>query len=215
MSGFVAHRAHPDGTAILQCEVWIDSRKAGERRCQRDALAGTRRCTIHRTLPPDLYRCQHQLATGQRCPRAIPSGRRGRDDFCHLRHGRPCPGLDIVYKLVAYDGRPVAKFSGVKSTFPGPKQVWRPNEGIAADVLSVRDGQESGQPLLRPVWRDGERVEEPADLQTVRERVEDGLAALPECWRIPPYVDQAPMPTSGAELAELTEQVRRRAFGPL
>ena len=35
------------------------------------------------------------------------------------------PTLDIVYKLVAYEGRPVAKQSPGKESFPGARQVWR------------------------------------------------------------------------------------------
>lgn len=123
------------------------------------------------------------------------------------------PALDIVYKLVAYDGRPVAKFSGVKSTFPGPKQVFRPDEDMAHDVLSVRDAAEVGRPLLQPVWRDGERLADPFDIATARHRVRAGLAALPEDWRVPPYPDEAPLPRIGADLEALTEQVRTRAFG--
>ncbi|MEX1179080.1 MAG: nicotinate phosphoribosyltransferase [Nitriliruptor sp.] len=123
------------------------------------------------------------------------------------------PGLDIVYKLVAYDGRAVAKFSGVKSTFPGPKQVFRHDADPTRDVLSVRDADETGQPLLRPVWRDGRRLDGPFDVEAVRERVRSELAALPEAWRTPPYLDEAPLPTIGDDLDRLTEQVRRDAFG--
>ncbi|MEX2486498.1 MAG: nicotinate phosphoribosyltransferase, partial [Nitriliruptoraceae bacterium] len=123
------------------------------------------------------------------------------------------PGLDIVYKLVDYDGRSVAKFSGVKSTFPGPKQVFRSDGDVTRDVLSVRDAQESGEPLLRPVWRDGQRLDDPFDLEVIRARVTAGLDRLPDSWRTPPYLDEAPLPTIGSDLEALTEQVRRTAFG--
>lgn len=122
------------------------------------------------------------------------------------------PGLDIVYKLVAYGERAVAKFSGVKSTFPGPKQVFRSDEDRTRDVLSVRDAEASGQPLLRPVWRDGRRLIDPFDVEAVRERVGTELATLPETWRTPPYPQEAPLPTIGTELDQLTEQVRHAAF---
>jgi len=123
------------------------------------------------------------------------------------------PGADIVYKLVEYDGRPVAKFSGVKSTFPGPKQIFRSGEDISGDVLTVRDADEDGEQLLQPVWRDGERLVDPFDLDTVRARVRDAFGMLPDDWRTPPYLDDPPMPTIGTDLDELTEQVRRDAFG--
>lgn len=122
------------------------------------------------------------------------------------------PGLDIVYKLVAYDGRPVAKFSGVKSTFPGPKQVYRPEGDATRDVLTTRAADGPGEGLLRPVWRDGRRLVDPADVPAARQRVVDGTAALPAGWRTPPYPEEAPLPTVGPELDALTEQVRAAAF---
>jgi nicotinate phosphoribosyltransferase len=123
------------------------------------------------------------------------------------------PGLDIVYKLVEYDQRPVAKFSGVKSIFPGRKQVLRPEEGVAGDVLEPRDHPAAGRGLLRPVWRDGERLVEPFDAEAIRARVRSELEGLPRSWRTPPYPEQAPLPTVGPELDALTERVRRDAFG--
>jgi nicotinate phosphoribosyltransferase len=121
------------------------------------------------------------------------------------------PGSDIVYKLVEYAGRPVAKFSGIKSTFPGPKQVFRPPEGITGDVLSTRDADASGTPLLAPVWRDGKRLGEAFDKDAVRARVQEQIEALPATWRTPPYLDEPPVPTVGPELDELTDEVRRSA----
>jgi nicotinate phosphoribosyltransferase len=47
------------------------------------------------------------------------------------------PSLDIVYKLVAWAGRPVAKRSPGKATWPGAKQVWR----------AVVDGEAGGDVL--------------------------------------------------------------------
>lgn len=123
------------------------------------------------------------------------------------------PGLDIVYKLVDDDGRPVAKFSGAKSTFPCAKQVFRPATGIADDVLTVRDGTAVGEPLLRPVWRDGRRLRDPEDVDRVRTRVRAGLDALPAAWRRPPYVQEAPGPALGRELRQMVDEVRRAAFG--
>src|SRR5919106_2180347 len=69
------------------------------------------------------------------------------------------PALDSVYKLVAYDGRPLAKLSTAKRTLPGPKQVWR-RERMAGDVigLAAEDGPENAEPLLVEVMRDGRRT---------------------------------------------------------
>src|SRR5439155_10834675 len=65
------------------------------------------------------------------------------------------PAADIAFKLVAYDGRPVAKFSTGKASLPGAKQVFRSGDP-ESDVLALRDERLDGEPLLRPVWRDGE-----------------------------------------------------------
>jgi len=123
------------------------------------------------------------------------------------------PAADIVYKLVEYDGRAVAKFSGVKSTFPGRKQVQRPDGDIRRDVLSVHGAEGDSTGLLQPVWRDGQRLAMPWDIDAVRDRVRAGARRLPTEWRTPPYVEDAPLPTIGAELDDLTEQVRYAAFG--
>ncbi len=122
------------------------------------------------------------------------------------------PGLDIVYKLVEYDGRPVAKFSGEKSIFPGRKQVFRRDDDVSKDTLSTRAAEEPGTPLLEPVWRDDTRLIDSFELETVRERVRHGLEMLPDAWRHPPYVETAPLPTVGRDLDGLNEQVRRSAF---
>ncbi len=122
------------------------------------------------------------------------------------------PALDIVYKLVDYDGRPVAKFSGVKSTYPGRKQVHRPtDEGPEGDVLSVEDGAGLGEPLLGPVWQD-EPLKPVESLDTIRERARDELSRLPDGWRLPPYPEEPPLPRIGTELQDLSETVRRQAF---
>jgi nicotinate phosphoribosyltransferase len=77
------------------------------------------------------------------------------------------PYIDMVYKLVEFDGRPMLKLSAEKATLPGRKQVWRVRaDGVAArDVLGLadEDGPPGGEPLL----------EEIADLSrgTARERL--------------------------------------------
>ena len=49
--------------------------------------------------------------------------------------------LDAVYKIVAFDGRPVLKLSTSKSTLPGSKQVWRRRTDgtFAGDVVALAD----------------------------------------------------------------------------
>lgn len=89
--------------------------------------------------------------------------------------------LDSVYKIVAYDGRPVAKLSTEKETLPGPKQVWRRPE---ADVIALRDEDdpEAGDPLLVTAMRDGERLDR-TGWREARDRLADELEGLPEGLR--------------------------------
>jgi nicotinate phosphoribosyltransferase len=70
------------------------------------------------------------------------------------------PTLDTVYKLVAFDGRPVRKTSTGKATLPGGKQVWRAGDW-SHDVVALASEATPGPgfvPLLAPVMRDGGRT---------------------------------------------------------
>jgi nicotinate phosphoribosyltransferase len=70
------------------------------------------------------------------------------------------PTLDSVYKLAAYDGRPVRKTSTGKVTWPGPKQVWRPADW-SGDVLALASEAAPGpehSALLDVVMHDGTRT---------------------------------------------------------
>jgi nicotinate phosphoribosyltransferase len=92
------------------------------------------------------------------------------------------PFLDCAYKLVAYDGRPRRKRSEGKATWPGAKQVWRRVDAggrLAGDVLALEHEVHPGEPLLRPVMRNGRRVGPAEPLEVARERARAQLAALP------------------------------------
>jgi nicotinate phosphoribosyltransferase len=105
------------------------------------------------------------------------------------------PCLDIVYKLVAYAGKDRIKLSSSKVLYPGRKQVFRVEEGGVArrDVLARHGEQQAGRPLLRPVMRDGKRVEGATpSLQEIREHARRELERLPPTLRrlapvTPPY----------------------------
>lgn len=92
------------------------------------------------------------------------------------------PTLDMVYKLVEYDGRPRLKLSTGKRTLVGPKQVWRqPGPPIGGDVISTRDEPAPGDgwvPLLEPRMRAGEVIGTET-LESARQRASAALAALP------------------------------------
>ncbi len=72
------------------------------------------------------------------------------------------PYVDMVYKLVEFDGEPTLKLSKEKATWPGQKQVWRVSTGdsFQSDVIGLarEDGPDQGKPLLEPVMRQGRSV---------------------------------------------------------
>jgi nicotinate phosphoribosyltransferase len=72
------------------------------------------------------------------------------------------PYLDVVYKLVAFDGRPVLKLSVGKETWPGAKQVWRVSERGESffDTIgrSDEDPPAGGMPMLEVVMAGGRRL---------------------------------------------------------
>jgi nicotinate phosphoribosyltransferase len=96
------------------------------------------------------------------------------------------PSIDLVYKLVAFDGRPVLKLSSGKATLPGLKQVWRRVENglFAGDVVALLDepGPEAAVALLEPAMKDGGRVRADS-LEEARSRAAAQRAALPPSLR--------------------------------
>ena len=92
------------------------------------------------------------------------------------------PDLDLAYKLVEYDGRPRTKTSPGKPIFPGRKQVWRRerNGVFVGDRIVLEGVVEDGEPLLRPVMRDGRRVDGACEgIEAARAHCRNELARLP------------------------------------
>jgi nicotinate phosphoribosyltransferase len=112
------------------------------------------------------------------------------------------PALDTVYKLVQYDGEPVAKLSAAKATLPGPKQVWRLPD-MAGDVigLATEDGPGDGEPALVPALAGGRRLVD-SSLDAAVARFASELEALPASLR---SLD------AKADLPDLTPGLRRLA----
>jgi nicotinate phosphoribosyltransferase len=82
------------------------------------------------------------------------------------------PFLDMAYKVVELDGRPVMKLSEGKATLPGRKQVWR-YEGYDVLGLATRQSTNGGTPLLVDVMKDGQRLwSEPLDEARARAQAE-------------------------------------------
>jgi nicotinate phosphoribosyltransferase len=93
------------------------------------------------------------------------------------------PYLDCAYKLQEYAGRARRKRSEGKATWPGRKQVYRHRDGAGRavrDVLTLADDPQEGEPLLRPVMRNGRRLGPSPPLAEVRERAAAAVASLPE-----------------------------------
>jgi nicotinate phosphoribosyltransferase len=96
------------------------------------------------------------------------------------------PALDCAYKLQEYAGTARRKRSPGKATWPGRKQVWRSftSDGrMAADILSLEDDPQPGEPLLRAVMRNGCRLAAAPALSHVRAQVARGIAQLPDRLR--------------------------------
>jgi nicotinate phosphoribosyltransferase len=95
------------------------------------------------------------------------------------------PYLDMAYKLVAYDGRPVLKTSAGKATLPGEKQIYRYREDdgrLAGDLLALHEEpapDQDGEPLLRTVMESGRILTPHPPLTAVRAYCTAQVAALP------------------------------------
>ena len=120
--------------------------------------------------------------------------------------------LDCAYKLQEYAGVARRKRSEGKATWPGRKQVYRRFDGdgrLAGDVLTLVDDRQDGVPLIAPVLRDGKRVAELPDLDTIRARAGAELERLPPAWR--GLVCETPFPVEVAPaLRALAEACDRR-----
>jgi nicotinate phosphoribosyltransferase len=99
------------------------------------------------------------------------------------------PYLDMSYKLVEYDGRPVLKSSAGKATWAGQKQVYRrlrSGEGFAGDVIALRE--EPAPPgaveiLLRSVMEHGRLLAPHPGLPAIRDYCAAQVASLPDDLR--------------------------------
>jgi nicotinate phosphoribosyltransferase len=112
----------------------------------------------------------------------------------HLDTSSDAPYLDCAYKLEEYAGRPRRKLSSGKETWPGRKQVFRRYDGdgrMSGDMLTLRDDEQEGEALVRPVVRAGKRLGERDSLETIRSRAARELERLPPSLRelepAPPY----------------------------
>jgi nicotinate phosphoribosyltransferase len=122
------------------------------------------------------------------------------------------PALDCAYKLQEYAGVARRKRSEGKATWPGRKQVWRRYAGdgtFAGDVLGLDSEVHDGGPLLRPVMRQGRRVDARPSLEIIRAHAAEQLARLPGALkRLEPFPY---LPEVTLSLQQLANECDRRA----
>ena len=119
------------------------------------------------------------------------------------------PTLESVYKLVAVDGRPMAKHSTGKATLPGAKQVWR-RPGFGGDVLALA-GEPCPAPGAEPLLEDVDLDAEPGAAEATaaaRRRFEADWSALP-----PEYRDLTNPSRYDVDLSETLKALSDKAFG--
>ena len=79
------------------------------------------------------------------------------------------------------------KLSTGKSSLPGGKQIFRRYDvggKMAEDVIGLEEEtSEFGEPLLALAMSDGQRTMPPSPIDAARQRVADGLAALPQEYK--------------------------------
>jgi nicotinate phosphoribosyltransferase len=104
------------------------------------------------------------------------------------------PFLDCAYKLQEYAGRARRKRSEGKATWPGRKQVYRAFDAsniMTGDVLTLETDPQPGEALIRPMIRNGKRVQSSETLEDIRRRAAEQLQRLPRHLRdledAPPY----------------------------
>ncbi len=97
------------------------------------------------------------------------------------------PYMDIVYKLVRFNGRDVCKFSPGKITLAGRKQVFRKFDAdgrLQDDVIGTRDEvMPDRTPLLESVMENGKVIRPLPDLERIRNRFAEDFVKLDDVYR--------------------------------
>jgi nicotinate phosphoribosyltransferase len=139
----------------------------------------------------------------------------------HLAVSYDAPGLDIVYKLVDYNNRPVLKLSQDKRTLAGRKQVFRryaESGQMVEDIIGLRDETLSGtEPLLVPVMKHGKCMERSRRLTDIRNYAVSQLSRLPATLKV--QRGTAPYPVRHSNALEelqnrLVDERRNRTSRP-
>ena len=93
------------------------------------------------------------------------------------------PYLNCAYKLMEYNGIPRKKRSEGKETWPGQKQVYRYYDKarlMSHDIITFKDEEMDGKPLLKQYMKAGERVEKLPSIHEIREYLMEQIKELPD-----------------------------------
>lgn len=122
------------------------------------------------------------------------------------------PYLDIVYKMVHYDGRDVRKLSPGKKTLAGEKQIFRKKDEkgrFKEDILGLRgEAVGSADPLLEKVMEDGKILRPHPPLIRIREHFKKEFSTLPEKYRSLSHRNSYPV-TLSERLRTLQDQINK------
>ncbi|MGJ3252459.1 MAG: nicotinate phosphoribosyltransferase [Elainellaceae cyanobacterium] len=125
--------------------------------------------------------------------------------------GNPVNG---VYKLVEIDDIPTMKASSSKVTYPGRKQIFRrvdSNGRLEGDRLGLitEAPENTEQPVMHLVIKQGERVYPTDDLTAIAQRTASSVASLPTSVRNI-RSPQPLTPSISSELDELTKRTQQK-----
>ena len=97
------------------------------------------------------------------------------------------PYLNMAYKMVQYDGRPVMKLSSGKVSLAGPKQVFRKRDNrgfISRDLIGLfGEDVADSESLLVPVLKEGRRLVPPEPLPNIQKRFCQEFSLLPKTYK--------------------------------
>ncbi|HAA02972.1 MAG TPA: nicotinate phosphoribosyltransferase, partial [Syntrophobacteraceae bacterium] len=160
----------------------------------------------------DEYRLQELLAQGAEFDLAGVG--------THLVVSADAPYLDMAYKLVEYDGRPILKLSPGKISWVGRKQVhrfYRADGMMSHDVICLEsESLAEARPLLEVFVRDGRRQRPSENLEDIRQRFRREWLTLPEPYRS--IYPQDPYPVTVSPVLakwqeDVTDQRKREELG--
>jgi nicotinate phosphoribosyltransferase len=131
----------------------------------------------------------------------------------HLSVSADAPYLDMAYKLVEYEGRPILKLSPGKQTWVGKKQIQRyydSSHRMREDVLGLESEQDSeATPLLELRIHDGQLVRPLETLPAIRQRFRREWETVPQEYRALRPKHQYPVKIS-SPLQNLQETISRQ-----